>query len=265
MSRRRFNKQGVMAGMLISCLVPFSVHGAIPMNDQQVMEASISNKGLTRLSVKGDIIQDIFVYPFMIGNVVTSESIQLHKSGHIFIAPDGIKEPFYITVITQKGQVQDLKLSPAVQKTAPLVLVLPSPEENPHDVAKESKIVLEKHLLSALQGIPPRGFITGSLEDVPPLDMGDLKGALSAVYTLGRERLAVYTLENTGEKEITLMPDSFLTSCDLAVVFDKVIILPQEKSRLAILSEIQPPSLMPSPRQSLSMEKLSGLTKGKTG
>ena len=61
------------------------------------------------------------------------------------------------------------------------------------------------------------------------------------------------------------MPDSFLTSCDLAVVFDKAVLLPQEKSRLAILSQMRPPSLMPSSTQSLSMEKLSGLTKGKTG
>lgn len=45
----------------------------------QVMEMSIAHKGLTRLSVKGDAIQDIFVYPFMVGNVATGDSIQLHK------------------------------------------------------------------------------------------------------------------------------------------------------------------------------------------
>ena len=115
---------------LLATTMAAHAHAGVPMNDNQVMEASISNKGLTRLSVKGDSIQDIFVYPFMIGNVVTGESIQLHKSGHVFIAPDGIKEPFYLTVITQKGQVQDLKLSPVTQKSAPLVLSLPAPEEN---------------------------------------------------------------------------------------------------------------------------------------
>jgi hypothetical protein len=253
-------KISLIAGLLASTA---PVYGMVPMNDQQVMEASISNKGLTRLSVKGDIIQDIFVYPFMIGNVVTSESIQLHKSGHVFIAPDGIKEPFYLTVITQKGQVQDLKLSPSVQKSAPLVLTLPVPEDNPQEAAKESKKVLEKHLLAVLQGIPPRGFTAGSPEDVPPLKMGDLKGTPSAVYTLGRERLAVYTLENTGEKNIMLMPEVFLSPSDLAVVFDNPILAPQHKIRVAILTELQPLSLVPSKENSIHMEKLSTFVKGK--
>ena len=98
------NKTSLIAGLLVSVMPAYA---AVPMNDQQVMEVSISGKGLTRLSVQGDVIQDIFVYPFMVGEVVTHESIQLHKSGHVFIAPDGFKGSFYLTVMTQKGQVQD--------------------------------------------------------------------------------------------------------------------------------------------------------------
>ena len=135
-----------------------SAYAAVPMNDQQVMEVSISGKGLTRLSVQGDVIQDIFVYPFMVGEVVTHESIQLHKSGHVFIAPDGLKGSFYLTVMTQKGQVQDLKLSPSLQKAAPLVLTLPDPEVNREEAEKENRKILEKYVLAALQGIPPRGL-----------------------------------------------------------------------------------------------------------
>lgn len=250
-------KISLIAGWLASAA---NVQAAVPMNDQQVMEVSISSKGLTRLSVTGEVIQDIFVYPFMVGDAVTSESIQLHKSGHVFIAPDGIREPFYLTVITRKGHVQDLKLSPSVQKSAPLVLTLPAPEETP----LEAKKVLEKHLLAALQGIPPRGFARGSTNDVPALDRGDIKTVVTAVYTLGRERVAVYELENTGEKEIPLRPEAFLSPSDLAVVFDKPLLKPREKVRMAVLSELQPFSLIPSKKNSIAMETLSTFIKGKT-
>jgi hypothetical protein len=145
------NKTSLIAGLLVSVMPAYA---AVPMNDQQVMEVSISGKGLTRLSVQGDLIQDIFVYPFMVGEVVTHESIQLHKSGHVFIAPDGMKEPFYLTVMTQKGQVQDLKLSPSIQKAAPLVLSLPDPEVNREEAEKENRKILEKYVLAALQGNP---------------------------------------------------------------------------------------------------------------
>lgn len=250
-------KISLIAGWLASAA---NVQATVPMNDQQVMEVSISNKGLTRLSVKEDVIQDIFVYPFMVGDVVASESIQLHKSGHVFIAPDGIREPFYLTVITRKGHVQDLKLSPSVQKSAPLVLTLPAPEETP----LEAKKVLEKHLLAALQGIPPREFARVSTDDVPALDRGDIKAIVTAVYTLGQERVAVYELENTGEKEILLRPDVFLSPSDLAVVFDKPLLKPREKVRMAALSELQPFSLIPSKKNSMAMETLSTFIKGKT-
>jgi len=185
------NKTSLIAGLLVSVMPAYA---AVPMNDQQVMEVSISGKGLTRLSVQGDVIQDIFVYPFMVGEGVTHESIQLHKSGHVFMAPDGMKEPFYLTVMTQKGQVQDLKLSPSIQKTAPLVLSLPDPEVNREEAENENRKILEKYVLAALQGIPPRGFKVLTFSDASCRKLGDIYLTPVASYTSSSHRLNVFDL-----------------------------------------------------------------------
>jgi hypothetical protein len=217
-----------------------AAHAAIPMNDSKVMDMSISNKGLTRLSVKGDAIQDIFVSPFMVGNVMTGDSIQLHKSGHVFIAPDGMKEPFYLTVITQKGQVQDLKLSPVTQKAAPLVLSLPVPEENREETEQEQRKILDKYVLAALQGIPPRGFKVTTFPDDSGRTLGDIQLRPVAVYTSPSHLLNVFDLENKGDKDISLMAEFFLSENDLAVAFDKPTLKAQGKVRMVILSQAHP-------------------------
>lgn len=241
--------------MAVMMATSMSAYAGVPMNamnDQQVIETSISNKGLTRLSMKGDSIQDIFVYPFMIGNVVTNESIQLHKSGHVFIAPDGIKEPFYLTVITQKGQVQDLKLSPVTQKSAPLVLNLPAPEENREETEKENRKILEKYVLAALQGIPHRGFKVATFPDDAGRTLGDIHLTPVAAYTSSSYRLNVFDLENKGEKDIPLMPEVFMGSQDISVAFEKPTLGTQDKARMVILSQAQP-----STQSSFSTEPLT--------
>ena len=49
--------------------------------------------------------------------------VQLHK-GHVFVAPQGlsVKNPLFITILTEDGIVQDLKLIPGGKKAAPIVL-----------------------------------------------------------------------------------------------------------------------------------------------
>jgi len=240
----------ILAGLMPS-------YAALPMNDGVVMDVFISQKGLTRLSVKGDGIQDIFVYPVTSGDVSLSDAIQLHKSGHVFIAPEGIKEPFYLTVITQKGQVQDLKLSPTVQKSVPLILTLPETGEDPVETLQQERKVLDKYLLSALQGIPPRGFTQIPLTDPSPRQTGDLKVTPAHVYASERYLLSLYDLENTGQKDLTLMAEIFLSPEDLAVVFERPVLEPQEKTRLVILSPR--PSGLPvlSGENDISTESLS--------
>lgn len=241
-----------------------NVQATVPMNDSRVMEISVSNKGLTRLSVKGDVIQDIFVYPFMVGDAATDESIRLHKSGHVFIAPDGIKQLFYLTVITRKGHVQDLKLSPAVQKAAPLILTLPVPEENPVDTTKAFRKVLEKHLLTALQGITPPGFMPVPVNEVTVRQKDHLKIVPVTVYRSPRYRLSVFDLENMGERDVALMPEFFLSADDTAIVFEKTALTSQSKTRMAILSELQPLSLLPLKENAIDREKRTTFVKGKT-
>ena len=246
-------KISMMAGLLAGIA---NAQATVLMNDSRVMEMSVSNRGLTRLSVRGDVIQDIFVYPFMVGDVATDGSIRLHKSGHVFIAPDGIKQPFYLTVITRKGHVQDLKLSPVVQKAAPLILTLSVPEENPVEVAKAYRKVLENYLLSALQGMVPQGFMPVPVKDVTVRQKDHLKIIPVTVYRSPQYRLSVFDVENTGESDIALMPEFFLSSDDTAIVFEKPALTSQGKTRMAVLTQLHPISFLSPDERPVSVEPL---------
>ena len=246
-------------GALAFLALTATAWGEVPLSESQIREVSISKTGLTRLSVKGDVIQDIFVYPFMAGSVAMSEVIQLHKSGHVFIAPEGLKEPFYLTVMTQKGQVQDLKLTPASQKNVPLVLTFPEREATPEEVLQKDRKILDAYLLAALQGLPPRGFTQKALTSPSVHQMGDLMVKPMSEYTSERYRLSVFELENRGDKDLSLMPEIFLSSEDLAVSFEQPVLEPQGKGRMAILTTS---FHLPTRENSISVEPLSHSLQG---
>lgn len=90
---------------------------AVYLNPEKVLRLSIAKTGLTRLSVKKDKIQDIFVYP-----VEASNNVQLHKSGHLFLTPEGLQGPLSVTLITEVGHTQDLRLKFVAKNASPIYL-----------------------------------------------------------------------------------------------------------------------------------------------
>ena len=223
---------------MLAALQTGTLHAALEMNDQKILEIPISGRGLTRLSVKDDVIQDIFVYPLLIDEISVRESLQLHKSGHVFIAPDGLSQPFYITVMTQKGQVQDLKLTPTPQPGGPLILTRPAPPVDPHTATRVHHQRLEAALMAAVQGVQPPGFQSLSLEPAPE-DSGDIQKHPVIAYGRQYDRINVYELENTGDREVFLTPALFLSPSDLAVVFDQPSLPAHGKIRMAILHQVK--------------------------
>ena len=87
---------------------------------------TIAQDGLTRLSVREDKIQDLFVYP-----TEASNNIQLHTSGHVFITPEGLSGPLSVTLITASGKTQDLTLKAVKKKASPLYLEAKKPVPPP--------------------------------------------------------------------------------------------------------------------------------------
>ena len=201
---------------------------SLTMDDQKVLEVSIGNKGLTRITVKGDSIQEILVHPISL-----QDSLR-HHGGHLFIAPEGIKEPLYVTLMTQKGQTQDLHLTTSSSKGRPILLSPPEAEKKIEDLSEAAKIVLEGHLLSFAQGERPSGFKKVS-RSIPKRTSGALQAYGEGIWVLGTEEIMTYLLENPSDHPVTLSPDQFLIQGELAVTFDRSVVLPQGQARMAVL------------------------------
>lgn len=238
--------------VLLGMLQITQLHAALYLNDQKTLEVPIPRRGLTRLSVQDDVIQDIFVYPQMIESTPVQDSLQLHKSGHVFIAPDTLSQSFYLTVMTQKGKVQDLKIMPGSQGNGPVILKLPAPQADPQEVRQKHQKRMEAALMAAVQGFAPPGFQSISLEGRSESEeQGDIQKTCIGAYTQKAYRIDVYTLENKGDREIFLSPSLFLGPSDLAVVFDQPSLTSGGQVCMAILRKVAPRT--PSSQAPLSL------------
>ena len=98
---KRFQKYMVLSAAV--GLYSQVLTAATPLNPWEVITVPISDKGLTRISVEGEGIKDIFADP-------ASENIKLHPSGHLFVAPPEEKGSLFVSLITASGLTQDLTL-----------------------------------------------------------------------------------------------------------------------------------------------------------
>lgn len=210
------------------------LQAAVHLNDQKTLEIKVPQHRLTRLSVQEDVIQDIFVYPQMIDGHLVQDSLQLHKAGHVFIAPEQLSQPFYLTVMTQKGKVQDLKVMPGSHSSGPVILTVPVPDLSAQETKKHHKRRLEAALMAALQGLTPPNFSKSSFENSSQ-EQADVQKTQVEAYQGQSHRIDVYTLDNRGDKEIFLTPSLFLSPSDLAVVLDDSSLPAGGQIRFAIL------------------------------
>lgn len=126
---------------------------AIPIDSSKVLHLKVSDRGLTRISIENDRIRDMFAYP-------ASEEIQLHGSGHLFIAPSDEKGPLFVSIITASGKNQDMNLEFTRKKAEPIVLNVPKKE-------RTSKTQISRWMEAALVGDLPHTFRPQSLREEP--------------------------------------------------------------------------------------------------
>lgn len=95
-----------------------------PLNDLKVIEVPISQTGLTRITVKEDRISNVF------GMKGEYEMEADEDQGQVFIRPqEHILTPISITLTTEGGQTQDLRLLPKNQMPEALILQKPNPNK----------------------------------------------------------------------------------------------------------------------------------------
>ena len=215
-----------------------SLHGATLMNDAKMLDILVSQKGMTRLSVVGDQIVDVHVFPSVVGNTDMSSLVQLQDSGHVLLYLKDFKRPFQLMLVTRRGRVQDLMLIPSSRPPEPVLLQSPlSKQEQEQQILAQRK-TLEEKMKALLKGIVPKDLRTSR----PPVGtksstFGSLKWTPISFYTDGHHMWSVVTLENVSSEPFLLESSDFLSSPDIeSVLFEKSTLLPREKARLILLS-----------------------------
>jgi hypothetical protein len=76
----------------------------LEISNHKLLEVKISNFAPTRISFENQKIVDVFFYPEEAAKVI------LYKLGIVFVVPNKDNKAVYVTVSTEKGEIQDLCL-----------------------------------------------------------------------------------------------------------------------------------------------------------
>lgn len=205
-----------------------------PLDPSKVIEFKISKSGLTRISIDNDTIEDVYAYP------AEPDLITHHKSGHVFVTPDDLEIPVYLTVITRRGAAQDLRLIPAAKKAEPILLRF---EELKVDSSQHSSLSslspqdASAHLLSQfMRGTIPSGFISVAASEVSRGE-GPIEAILEKAYQDNQFRVLVFAVKNASPERRTLDNKVFWGTGDIALAFDHPTLAPQETAKLFVVQQ----------------------------
>ncbi|MBM3632391.1 MAG: hypothetical protein FJX03_01600 [Alphaproteobacteria bacterium] len=199
-----------------------------PLNSAEVLEFPISKTGMTRITIEKDGIEDIYAFPTEYG-----DNISHHKSGHIFVVAENLNSPLYVTVITKRGAVQDLKLIPKSKKTEPILLTF----ENAESQLQQSQEDAGTILASFVQGIVPKGFYAISVEEVSREHVGksSLEAMVENAYQNEHYRVLVFKIKNVSQEQIILDNRVLWEARDLASAFDQPQLNPEQSGKLFVI------------------------------
>ncbi len=175
------------------------------VDSKQLLEVAISKGGLTRITVENDGIEDIYAYPKEF-----ADNIQHHKSGHVFVVSDDLDKPFFVTLITKRGEEMQEKTE----------------QEKTTDLLKKF-----------IQGEVPSGFY--------PIDSGDasrgkdpLEGVIENAFQNGTYRVLVFRVKNNSDEKLTLDNRLMWEEGDLVSAFDQADLLSNQSAKLVIIRKV---------------------------
>ena len=243
-----------LGSMVFLCLSGAATHAAIvkSLNDHSIIEVSISQNDLTRIAVKDDRILNVFGTS---GEYVLESD---EEQGQIFIRPTApISKPLHLTLTTEKGHTQDLRLLPKNQ--APETLLLEKEEED----IKPGKIraikvkgtismgSLLKEPLPLMRGEVEELLTACQQERIPlgykqvPLELSSLHSPYLLIRELRGTQLRglTYEIKNTTKSRRILSEPEFIKICGLsadeivAILMPKKILNPLERGQIYVVQK----------------------------
>lgn len=235
-----------------------------PLVDQQSTHVIISETEQNRIAVLGDRIQQVF------GNEGAFEVQSDEENGQIFfrlvpaqartyLAESPSSKPMTITLITEEGLTQDLKLIPQAVESQSILFkpqVFSKETSFKEDSFKEpshkgaSQVAYPINLMKELvREENLKGFIKSPLTYADRILSQNLKLELLALYkTCPRApdprdddyEARIYTIENQRNEPVLLKEQNLALPKDIALHLSKETLNPQEKAKLYIISKPDP-------------------------
>lgn len=183
------------------------------LNSHKVIDVSIAQEGFTRISVEGETIQHVFCHPASV-----EEYVKLHAGGHIFVVGEGLKSPLHLSLVTDKGNTQDLKLTAKRKPIEPIILKAPSKKLPDTETIPE---ILE----SFVKGHQSPDFkITGL--NVLPREQESLKYYPLKSWIKGHHKIILWQVKNISEETIQLSPAMVRQKEDSGIILMQRDLLP---------------------------------------
>ncbi|HUX78478.1 MAG TPA: type-F conjugative transfer system secretin TraK [Alphaproteobacteria bacterium] len=198
-------------------LTPFlmatAAHAALvrTLNEMQVIEVPISQQGLTRIKVKDDRILHVFG---IAGEYVLETD---EDQGQVFIRPVGFGTPDFsgaslkpinLTLTTEAGHTQDLRLMP--KNMAPEALILEVDTEIKQELEKEKRTPLFREEVEELIRACQEGRIPLGYKEMP-ISLAALHEPYHLIREIQGEKLRglTYRVQNNTKETQVLSAEEF--------------------------------------------------------
>lgn len=232
--RKNFNILSSVSCYLLSVswlLIPGAQAALVrPLNDLKVIEVPVSQTGLTRITVKGDRIANVFG---VAGEYVMEPD---EDRGQVFIRPlEPALNPISLTLTTEGGHTQDLRL--VLKDQAPEALILKA-EQNSGEIVQESitRNEIEDLLYACAEGRIPVGYLSVSLETPNAHELHHLVREIEN----NKLRGLTYEVKNLATIPWILAESGFAETLDIevvAILMPKKILQPGEKAYVYVAAK----------------------------
>ena len=223
--------KSLISSVSVGLVFTHACHANISLNSGEILEFPISKTGMTRITIENDGIEDIYAYPTEYG-----DNISHHKSGHMFVVAEGLNGPLYVTLVTKRGTVQDLKLIPKSKQVEPIILSSKNTEMNLNKIQDDAVTILK----SFVQGIIPKGFYAISVDEVSRghASKDSLEAIVESTYQNEHYRVLIFKVKNVSLEQINLDNRVFWEAIDLASAFDQSQLNPEQSGKLFVIQNI---------------------------
>lgn len=209
----------MITGFLICLLAgTTAVHGAVihPLDEKRALEVRVSQDGLTRIKVEDDRILQVFG---MAGEYVLEVD---EDQGQIFIRPTDrgdssfsrlSSKPISLTLTTEAGHTQDLRLIPTSQAPEALILQVNTEIDKEIEREKQASAPLFREEIEGLIEACQEGRIPLGYRQVP-LNLSTLQGPYVLVREIQSQKLRglTYRVHNKTKELLVLSEPTFAES-----------------------------------------------------